>query len=95
MECKIAVVGTGYVGLSLDTLLSQRNEVTTVDLVSKKVDLINNHNIRLVDAAHTFVSILQQSAEEKNISNLFMGFTEAKAIKLFANMYLGITCKLL
>lgn len=38
---KIAVAGTGYVGLSLATLLSQDNEVTAVDIISEKVDLIN------------------------------------------------------
>lgn len=38
---KIAVAGTGYVGLSLATLLSQNNEVTAVDIISEKVDLIN------------------------------------------------------
>ena len=46
---KIAVVGTGYVGLSLATLLSQHNEVTAVDIVPKKVDLINNHKSPIVD----------------------------------------------
>ena len=39
---KIAVAGTGYVGLSLAVLLSQYNEVTAVDIVTEKVDLINN-----------------------------------------------------
>ncbi|MFT8539621.1 MAG: nucleotide sugar dehydrogenase [Leuconostoc mesenteroides] len=38
---KIAVAGTGYVGLSLATLLSQHNEVTAVDIISEKVELIN------------------------------------------------------
>lgn len=38
---KIVIVGTGYVGLSLATLLSQNNEVTAVDIISEKVDLIN------------------------------------------------------
>ena len=39
---RIAVAGTGYVGLSLAVLLSQHNEVTAVDIVPEKVDLINN-----------------------------------------------------
>ena len=39
---KIAVAGTGYVGLSMATLLSQHNEVTAVDIVAEKVDKINN-----------------------------------------------------
>ena len=46
---KIAVAGTGYVGLSLATLLSQHNEVTAVDIVPEKVDLINNHKSPIVD----------------------------------------------
>lgn len=39
---KIAIAGTGYVGLSLATLLSQKNEVTAVDIVPEKVEMINN-----------------------------------------------------
>ena len=40
---KIAVAGTGYVGLSIATLLSQHHQVTAVDIVPEKVELINNH----------------------------------------------------
>ena len=39
---KIAVAGTGYVGLSLATLLSQNNEVVALDIVKEKIDMINN-----------------------------------------------------
>ena len=39
---KIAVAGTGYVGLSIAVLLSQHNQVVAVDIVKEKVDLINN-----------------------------------------------------
>lgn len=46
---KLTVAGTGYVGLSLATLLSQNNDVTAVDIVPEKVDLINNHNSPIVD----------------------------------------------
>ena len=38
---KIAVAGTGYVGLSLATLLAQHNKVTAVDVIREKVDMIN------------------------------------------------------
>lgn len=40
---KIAVAGTGYVGLSLAVLLSQKNEVVALDIIKEKVDMINNH----------------------------------------------------
>lgn len=40
---KIAVAGTGYVGLSLAVLLSQKNEVIALDIIKEKVDMINNH----------------------------------------------------
>ena len=40
---KIAVAGTGYVGLSIATLLAQHNEVMAVDIIPEKVDLINRH----------------------------------------------------
>ena len=40
---KIAVAGTGYVGLSIATLLSQKNEVVALDIIEEKVDMINNH----------------------------------------------------
>ena len=40
---KIAVAGTGYVGLSIATLLSQRNEVVALDIIPEKVQMINNH----------------------------------------------------
>ena len=49
IKMKIAVAGTGYVGLSIATLLSQKNHVVAVDIISEKVDLINNRKSPIQD----------------------------------------------
>ncbi len=50
---KIAVAGTGYVGLSVALLLSQHNEVHALDIVPEKVELLNNGKSPIVDSKIT------------------------------------------
>ena len=49
MDKKIAIAGTGYVGLSVATLLAQHNHVTAVDVIPEKVDLINSRKSPIRD----------------------------------------------
>lgn len=48
-DYKIAIAGTGYVGLSIATLLSQHHQVTAVDIIPEKVDMINNRKASIQD----------------------------------------------
>ena len=48
-DYKVAVAGTGYVGLSIATLLSQHHQVTAVDIIPEKVDMINNRKSPIQD----------------------------------------------
>ncbi len=57
-DLKIAVAGTGYVGLSIATLLSQHHKVMAVDIVPEKVELINSKSLRF--RTNTLKSIWQR-----------------------------------
>ena len=48
-KVKIAVAGTGYVGMSLAVLLAQHNKVVAIDVVEEKVNMINNRISPIVD----------------------------------------------
>lgn len=61
---KIAVAGTGYVGLSLAVLLSQNNEVTAVDIIPEKVDKINNWQSPIQD---DYIEKFLSEHEEKGL----------------------------
>lgn len=58
---KIAVAGTGYVGLSIATLLAQNNHVTAVDIIPEKVELINNRKSPIQD------EYIEKYLEEKEL----------------------------
>lgn len=59
---KIAVAGTGYVGLSLATLLSQNNEVIALDVIPEKVEMINNRISPIKD------EYIEKYFKEKNLN---------------------------
>ena len=61
MNRKIAVAGTGYVGLSIATLLAQHNMVKAVDIIAEKVDLINQHRSPIQD------EYIEQYLKEKHL----------------------------
>ena len=73
-DIKIAVAGTGYVGLSIATLLSQHHQVTAVDVIPEKVELINNRQSPIQD------EYIEKFLKEKNL-NLCATLDGASAYK--------------
>ena len=57
-DIKIAVAGTGYVGLSIATLLSQHHQVTAVDVIPEKVEKLNKHTVLLLSPESVRLSCL-------------------------------------
>ena len=73
---KIAVAGTGYVGLSIATLLAQHNEVTAVDIVPEKVDMINRRQSPIQDEyIEKFLDESRKSKVESGIDTLHLTAT--------------------
>lgn len=73
---KISVAGTGYVGLSIATLLAQHNEVTAVDIVQERVDLVNQHKSPIQDDfIEAFLAGFHAESDE-DIRNWRRGRTE-------------------
>lgn len=64
---KIAVAGTGYVGLSLGVLLSQHHQVVAVDIVQAKVDMINNKKSPIQDLHYPNTS--ENDSKARNCKN--------------------------
>ena len=60
-DYKIAIAGTGYVGLAIATLLSQHHQVTAVDIIPEKVDMINNRKSPIQD------DYIEKYLAEKNL----------------------------
>lgn len=72
----IAVAGTGYVGLSIATLLAQHNHVTAVDVVPERVDLVNNHKSPIQDDyIEAYLSGFHAEKDE-DIANIRVGKTQ-------------------
>ena len=77
---KIAVAGTGYVGLSVALLLSQHNEVHALDIVPEKVELLNNGRSPIVDPVIT--EFLEKNTSGERPLNSMPPSTRRKRIRM-------------
>ena len=84
MNRKIAVAGTGYVGLSLAVLLSQKNQVTAVDIIPEKVELINHKKSPIQD------DYIEKYLAEKNLN--LTATLDAKAASTIPRKIVSIRC---
>ncbi len=76
---KITVAGTGYVGLSLAVLLAQNNEVTAIDIIKEKVDMINNRQSPIADTEiEEFLS--NKDLNLKATTDVFTAYSEAEYV---------------
>lgn len=76
--------------LRVDAAIIKRKKVKPNLYPSRIIVGTDLEDDSLVEAAHTFAKLLQGGAIKENIETLFMGFTEAEAVKLFANTYLAL-----
>ena len=73
---KIAVAGTGYVGLSIATLLAQHNSVTAVDIIPEKVSMINRRQSPIQD------EYIEKYFKEKNLDLIATTRTASKRLSI-------------
>lgn len=89
---RIAVAGTGYVGLSIATLLSQHHQVTAVDIVPEKVELINK---KLILVSNTMGNELNVTIDKKHFLLLFCPTLILSLAECFTGLYIDIVLSFL